>query len=661
MLPSRRLIAAVFASGFLAAAPAVAADELGRQPRTDAPSPLFELDLEELAAEPVLVPLLDRQVTTTARQDSTIGRSPVAISVLSSETIRRSGARSVMEALRMVPGLHVARINTNAWAIGSRGFNGQLNNKMLVQIDGRAVYTPLFAGTYWDVQDLLLEDIDRIEVIRGPGGSLWGDNAVNGVVNIITKSSAATVGSYAEVGGGTDERAFAGARAGVALGDDGYARFWAKTYRRDVTRLDPGRDSTDEQQGRGGARADFQLSKNDLVTVQGEIYDGETDLADLGLEEDFQGGHLLGRWQRNLSENSQVSVQAYYDRAERSDAVLDQLVETWDFDLQHNLVAGRHRLVWGLGLRQVADELRGKFLGDATIRYEPQDTDYATVSGFVQDEIALAEERLCLTVGTKLSHNDFSGFEFQPTARLLFLPSSGTSLWASVARAVRTPTRVDQDVVIASDDPNFPFEFRSRLDDAELLLAWELGGRAQLGERTAVDVALYYNDYENLTSTRLAFEAAAPTMPFLVSDNGNEGAGYGGEISLTHRPSDALEFTAWYSYLELALDNGPSEVFPNSDDLIEGASPCHQAFLMASWDLASALQVDTLLRYVDRLPTFEVPAYLTADLRVAWQAREDLELSVVGRNLFERSHAEFGSEIATEIQRGAFVMVRWQP
>ena len=616
-------------------------------------------ELETLLEQPVLAPALEQEVTTVTRQPSTVGRSPAAVFVITNEMIRRSGAQTIAEALRLVPGLQVARIDGNKWAISSRGLNGRFANHLLVQIDGRSVYTPVFAGTYWDVQDVVLEDIDRIEVIRGPGATIWGANAVNGVINIITKNTRKTVGVYAKGGGGTEEEGFSTIRVGGQQGDLTW-RVYSKWFDRGP-QFDTGNLGADDwHQLRGGLRMDWSPSDCDLVTVQGDIYDGKSGSNTSTrppFDEVVEGGNVLARWTHTIDDDSDYSLQTYYDATDRNSPTFLQHVETVDVDFQHRFPLGYcHNAIWGLGYRRIYTSLPTGPAG--TFALVPTKLTTDLYSAFIQDEITLSEDRLYLTLGTKLEKNYFTDVEVQPSTRLLWLLDNRRVAWGSISRAVRTPARIDRGFRV----PLGPFLLGpSPGFDSEELIAYEIGYRAQPTENFSWDLALSYNVYEDLQ----AREVVGGGFPIPVAfANEMSGDTYGVEISGRWQVTPCWSLSAWYSFLQIELQEAPT-LLPSVAD-VEGESPHNQAFLMSSWDIGCRTDLDLMLRYVDELPAIDVPSYLSLDLRLGWHPTSNLELSVVGQNLLDHHHPEFDDaggapQFTGEIRRGVYgqVVRRW--
>src|SRR3982074_1213714 len=410
-------------------------------------------DLKQLSLEQ----LANVEVTITSKEPVTIARAPAAIYVLTSEDIRRSGATSIPEALRLVPGVEVARIDSNKWSLGVRGFAGRLSRSVLVLIDGRSVYTPLFAGVYWEVQDTLLEDVDRIEVIRGPGGTIWGANAVNGVINIVTKNSKDTHGMLVSVGGGNVDQGFVNFRIGSGNKDKNFNyRIYGKGFTRGSEFHSDGREFDDWRIGQGGFRTDWNLRQRDTLTIQGDLYEGVAgqrvgvtsysppSMTNVEQNAKLAGGNLLGRWRRDLATGSDIQVQAYYDRTNREDVNLAEARNTFDVDLLHHFVLpGRQDFIWGLGTRFSAGNATQVV---PTVVLTPNEFTDKLYSAFIQDELPIIQTRLSLRRGSKFLHNNYSGFDIQPSARLLWTPRQQHSLWASVTRAVRTPSRVEEDL-----------------------------------------------------------------------------------------------------------------------------------------------------------------------------------------------------------------------
>ena len=594
---------------------------------------------------------MNMEVTSVSRRSEKLSETASAIQVITGDDIRRSGATSLPEALRLASNLQVAQLDASQWAISARGFNSPLANKMLVLMDGRTVYSPLFAGVFWDVQDTLLEDVNRIEVISGPGATLWGANAVNGVINVTTKNSKDTQGLLLEAGAGTEVTGLAGFRFGGLAGPNISYRVYSKYLDRDSTVFSDGKDVINtHRMAQSGFRVDWQASTDDLVTIQGDIYEGRTDQS-LTRDSVTDGGNVLARWTHTISENSDFKLQLYFDRAHRNipDSYSD-LLDTYDVDFQYRFsMSDRNDIVCGLGYRLVEDDFRGT----PTLALSPQSTSLQTFTGFVQDEIALIKDHLHLTLGTKVEHNDYTGLEFQPSARLAWKIDHRQLLWAAVSRAVRTPSRIDRDL----DTP--PVTFGSPNFDSEKLVAYELGYRLQPFERLSLSVAGFYNDYDDIRS----LEPDSHLTPLPVSfSNGQKAHAYGVEFTADYHLTDWWRLRAGYTGMQLEIEPQGGRIDINNSRS-EAADSNHQFSLRSSIDLPGNVEFDAAFRWVSRLtnPTVEVPDYGELDLRLAWRPKEQIEFSIVGQNLLNNHHAEFGALPGRqEIERGVYAKVLWR-
>ncbi|HMN43014.1 MAG TPA: TonB-dependent receptor [Povalibacter sp.] len=605
---------------------------------------LKQLSVEELLA---------LEVTSVSRTPESLAEAAAAIRVITRDEITRSGATSIPEALRLAPNLQVAQANASQWAISARGFNNVLANKLLVMIDGRTVYTPLYAGVFWDVQDTLLEDVDRIEIVRGPGGTLWGANAVNGVINITTRTAAQTQGLFVEADVGTELRALGGIRYGGELSPDLHYRVYAKAFDRDDTRLVDGASAADGWDSRqGGFRMDWEREATTL-TLQSDLYSTRPD-PDGNAPVDADGGNVLGRWQHVVSDTSDFQLQVYFDRTRRDfgNGFAEKL-DTYDLDWQHRFqLSPRQQIVWGLGARRMHHEVRNLPL----FQFRPPDETLDLYSVFVQDEITVIPERLRLTLGTKIEHNDYTGYEHQPSGRLSWTPSPRQTIWGAISRASRTPARIDRDFylnltpqigLIAGGD------FQS-----EDLLAYEIGWRLQPGAGLSLSLSGFYNEYDNLRSVE---PGPPPLFVPLTFGNGVRGETYGIEAAATYEVTDAWRLRGGYTFFDKHLS-----VKPGSQDLndasVESNDPQNQVVIQSLVDLTSALQLDAVVRYVDALPDPHVPSYVAVDLRVAWNLGRQVELSLVGQNLFAERHLEFvpSSPSAREIERSVYGRIAWR-
>lgn len=641
-----------------------------------AASDLTELNLEQL---------MDMEVTTATKKPQKLSDTAAAIFVINQEDIRRSGVRSIPEALRMVPGVQVAHIDANKWAISIRGFNNLFSDKILVLIDGRTVYNTIFSGVFWDVQDYLIEDIDRIEVIRGPGGSLWGANAVNGIINILTKQSNSTQGGLALAALGTQEYRSAGFRYGGKFNEKATYRFYGKYFNWGDGVDAQGEDAWDAwHQYRLGFRSDFDPSADKNFTIQGDLYLGRSgdkvEIASFSppftetliTDTDVLGGNLLSRYSHGFSERSELTLQAYYDRAERQLFVGDLVRNTIDFDFQHRLLIGnRNDLIWGGGYRYIHHDIELDI--PEIIDVVPANRSMSLISAFIQDEFAWIPDKLTLMVGSKFEHNDFTGFEFQPSIRLLWRAHAQHTFWGAASGAVRTPFRAHQDfrfveAVIPPMGANpLPtvVRFSGNKDiQSENLLAFELGYRTLLRENLSFDVATFLNVYDDLVTNETdppivtATETTVPVQPENLAD----AVTYGFELLADWRPFDWWKLQAAYSFLRLEVDLDSNSTDPVFKDT-EGKSPEHQFSLRSMIDLPHNLQLDLWLRSVDRLESIDISAYTTLDARIGWRPLDNLELSIVGQNLFDSQHPEFVDTqfqyANTEVQRSAYTKLVW--
>jgi iron complex outermembrane recepter protein len=641
-----------------------------------APSQLARLSLEEL---------LNVEISSVSKKLEPASQAPAAVFVITSDDIRRSGATVIPEVLRLAPGLSVARLNAHDWAISSRGFNDVFANKLLVLMDGRSVYTPLFSGVFWDEQDTLLEDIDRIEVVRGPGATLWGANAVNGVINIITKHAKDTQGGLLSVGGGTEEQGFASVRYGGKIGKDIHIRGYGKFFNRDESVTADGREAGDERRGgRGGFRMDWDMSKQDLFTLQGDLY-AETQSVKTTLpiltapfsrvDDDtirLNGGNFLSRWTHDFSDASNLDIQFYFDRTSRDTGIFTDERNTWDLDTQYRIKLNRHNeLICGFGYRIIKDDTDGSVT--SSLRHPERTT--SLFSAFVQDEINLIDKKLSLMLGSKFEHNAYTGVEVQPNARLLWTPSHKHTLWASVSRAVRTPSRAEDDIRINQQAfppgaaapgplPALVTLFGNKDFESESVLAYELGYRVKPHPKLSLDLALFFNDYDNLRSLeqRPPLLEGSPLPAHLLipfaGDNKLFGETYGGELVATLQAKKWWRFQASYSNLQMQLHRERNSTDISSEQT-EGDSPQHQFGLRSSIDLPHNIELDTMIRYVDRLPNRNINRYITSDVRVGWHPNKRLELSIVGQNLFDDRHPEFAPSFirtgTSEVQRSAYI------
>jgi iron complex outermembrane recepter protein len=647
--------------------------------------------------------LINIKVTSVSKRETTLFDAPAAITVLKQDDLERLGATSVAEALRAVPGMDVARVNSSVWAVTARGFNSQYANKLLVLVDGRSVYTPTFGGVYWDLIDPVLEDLDRIEVIRGPGASLWGANAVNGVINITSKSARETQGGLISTTFGTELQPLVNARYGGQITSNLYYRVYGSYSRRPGfdDRNGPSMDD-DWDLGRGGFRLDWEPSQENHVSLSGEYFQGNfgeqvsktaavpPTNALLDVDVNNRGGNLVGSWTHTFSEASEFTLQLYYDGYDHhnpygggaltvgpaffSGNAITERRDTGDLDFHHRFAWGtRQEITWGLGFRYTRDDLRSN---GSEIIPNPESEDDHLYSGFVQDELTLVADHLFLTAGTKLEHNDFTGWEVQPSARLLWKPGEQHAVWGSISRAVRTPSRVERD--IQANLLSFPLPptgtpaqvslLGNPELDSETVIAYEVGYRFEPMSRLSFDVAAFYNDYDLIASRpspNSVFETNPPPAHVLVNPyqyhNGFHGHTHGAEISSQWKPTDWLRLSGSYSWLEVSADSATG---PRS-------TPQQQCNIGAAVNLTHGFELDGVLYYVDRLFTssgtapmdVRIPAYFRLDLGITWRLNDRLEVSVWGQNLLDPGHPEFGSfktSNIAEIPRSVCGKITWR-
>lgn len=597
--------------------------------------------------------LMNVEVTSVSRRPERLSQTASAIQVITEDDIRRSGASSLPEALRLASNLQVAQVDSRDWAISARGFNSTTANKLLVLIDGRSVYTPLFSGVFWDVQDVLLADIERIEVISGPGATLWGANAVNGVINVITKHAKDTHGLQLTGGGGTELRGFGSARYGGALGGSrANFRIYTKAFTRAATVLPNGQDAPDEwHKVQGGVRVDWDASPSSRVTVQGDVYDGRVGDPPSAGGVEVSGGNVVATWRHTISANADVAGHLYYDRTNREIAnTFAEDLDTYDVDLQyHAVLGGRHDVVWGVGYRLINDRIGNT----AALAFLPPHVARQWFTAFVQDEVAVVANRLHMALGTKVEHNDYTGFEIQPSGRLNWTIGPSRTLWSAISRAVRTPSRIDREFFVPGQPP---YSLAGGPDfESERAWAYELGYRHQHGA-LLVSLATFYNRYRGLRSLEPVNPPADTTR---VIRNGQDGESYGAELTADFRASDRWRLHAGYT--ELRIHIWPN---PGSADTSRGAgesrSPDRQLLLRSSLNLGAHLGLDAGFRYVGKIANQQVPAYSELNVRLSWQPDTGLELSIVGQNLLHERHGEFAAPTTRRsIKRGVYGMAQW--
>jgi len=641
----------------------------------DSGQPLKQLSLEELG---------NIEVTTASKEPEEVWKTPAAVFVITQEDIRRSGATSIPEVLRLAPGVEAAQVDSDHWSVSIRGFGAELASKLLVMIDGRSVYTPLFAGVYWQEQATPLEDIERIEVIRGPGGTIWGANAVDGIINIITKKAADTHGPMVALGGGNVDQGTAAFRYGGGDGQGFNYRIYGMGFTNGPEYHAGGSNFDDWRMRQAGFRSDWDLGTRDTFTFQGDIYDqtaGEATTfglysppsqATVDENAELSGGNLLARWKRVQNERSDFQIQAYFDRTNHFGPQIGETRDTFDIDfLDHLTLPWQQKLLWGLGARVSPSNFVQQV---PTIEFLPHKLTDQVYSSFVQDEIPIVKNRLSLTLGSKFEHNNYSGFEIQPSGRVLWNPTAQQTVWGSVTRAVRTPSRLDEDIQLTDFATSTPLPIYLRVFGnsqfrSEVLLAYEVGYRTLVTSHLYLDVALFHDVYNDLYSFQVGapfLETSPPPahaiLPVLTS-NGIKGAGNGFDVGPDWKPVSWWELKASYSYLNLDLENKSGSNDPTSVPGYEGSTPRNQVMVHSFVNLPKKLELDETYRYVSALPAQLVRSYQTADLRFGWHFTRQMELSIIGRNLLQPYHAEFGGDPGglVGIKRSVYAKIVWRP
>lgn len=628
--------------------------------------------------------LMQMEVSSASRKAQMLSDTAAAAFIISQDDIRRSGATSIPEALRLAPGVEVAQIGPSSWAITARGFNGKYANKLLVLMDGRSVYTPLFSGVFWDLQDTMMEDIERIEVIRGPGAVMWGANAVNGVINIITKKAKDTQGNLIAAGGGNQEQGFVGYRYGGQVGHDGHYRVYAKALERAPYLGSDGRRLHDDwRSAQTGFRLDQRLSNDHRFTVQGDVYRKNVGItsrpisvlppfnAGFDADDRAEGANLLARWEGSFDDGSEFKLQAYYDRVHFNSVLLSDSQDMFDLDFQHRLHPGAsHDLMYGANYRFIHSNADGT----GAIAYTSESLGYHNGSVFVQDDITLIDNTLRLTLGTKLEESHFGHTQVQPNARLLWTPNAQHSVWASVSRAARTPSRGEAQANIAVG--TLPTGYPAPFDQLQLLalpnpdlkaekvVAVEIGYRTQWSERFSTDLTVFSNHYTDLIMFRRgAFNPLNLSQGFVWSNFSNEVATRGLEVAADWHVLDWMRLSGNYTHLKMEL---PHDV--NNVDTA-GLSPRHRGAVRWQMDVGEQVKLDLTMRHVGRLSAVDraVPGYTAFDARLAYEPVSGMELSVAAQNLFAPKHLEYRDspaigliDFAAEVPRSIYGKWVWR-
>jgi iron complex outermembrane receptor protein len=644
---------------------------------------LFTLSLDELS---------QLKVTSVSRRAEELRYAPSAIYVITADDIRRSGASSVAEALRLVPGMNVSRIGAHQWSISARGFDDVYSNKLLVLLDGRSVYSPLFSAVTWNVQDTVLEDIERIEVIRGPGAVMWGANAENGVVNIITRSAQDTQGTLVSASAGTEDRGILTARHGTQWGGGSAGRAYVKITDRDgQERVGLGRGDDQWSMLRSGFRIDSNPILDNTYTVLGNVYgvkkgtySTQPNIVPPNYYTQFDdpnaldaGANLLGRWRHRSATDGQMTMQMYYDSEHRDvDNYFASTIQTADIEIQYvPAVIGRHSWIWGASARYIDDKM-----GPGALILNPNDDHYTQAAGFLQYGYAIIENTLDVTLGTKLQYNEFADLEALPSARLLWRPQPNRSIWSAVSRTVRSPSRVDQgvDVVLAALPPQNPppvptlIVRRGNPDYAsETLVAYEFGFREQLFKTLSFDLATFYNRYEDeraqVSQGAPVFVPGPPSYVLLnvMPEHGQvKTHTWGFEYVLDWQPIQNWQLQAWYSFLR-RVDHF------SDDPALFAATPGRrveedrdQASLRSYWQ-KGRFELDSRVRYVDAHRAIDIDQYTELDLRFGWHLHPHVRMSMALTNLLDNGHMEGRSPAAfgfldAEVERAASIGIEWR-
>ncbi|MBT7302811.1 MAG: TonB-dependent receptor [Victivallales bacterium] len=643
---------------------------------------LLDLSVEQLMQIPV---------TTATRTEQRVRTTAAAVFVITAEDLQRTGIRSLPEALRLVPGLQVAQIEANKWAVSSRGFAGRFAYQMQVLIDGRSVYSSLFSGTAWEMLNIPIEEVERIEVIRGPGGSVWGSNAVNGVVNIITRPARTETSTRLTLGIGTQERGFGLLQQSGSLGESVAYRAYVQGFDRGEGEGRLGLDAEDDwREGRVGLRLEWDAAPRDHVAIQGDYYQGimgQTLLVSdptapaqwpgsIVIPEDLRatGGYLMADWRHDLGERSSWAVRAYYQHEDREEISIDDLRRTYMLEFEHRFPAWneRHEIIWGGSYRQIRDRCRDTDIG----QYSEKRQRLETFSAFVQDEIALVPNRFTLTLGARFELTDRNGWQSQPSARLAFTPSPKQTWWLAVSRAIRVPSRMEftarrslvQGVIDMGGTPwNYTASFLPSPDlNPEQLLAYELGTRLLLSDSLSLDIALYYHDISDAVVLEYAGSTVGPGTldDRYMAGNSLSVSCYGVEVAAKYRPVDWWRLDLAYTFMRVQLhpDDG---VVHYSDDWYEEDAPRHQISLLSSFHLTPTLDLDLWARYVDNIndvADYTLSSYVSLDASIRWRPTPNVELTLAGRNLSDSSHPEYYpstllTTASTEVPRSVYVQI----
>lgn len=626
-------------------------------------------------ANDTLEDLMNIKIISVSKTEQKLSSTAAAAFVITQEDIRRSGVNNIPDLLRMVPGMDVAQIDSNSWAVSARGLNGRFSNELLVLVDGRTVYTPTFGGVFWDVLDVPLEDIDRIEVIRGPGGSVWGSNAVNGVINIITKKSEDTPGALVEAGGGSASQSFDTLQYGSRVKGTSFRAF-EKYLNYGPSPSLTGQNGADGWHVlRGGFRTDTTLSSKDTLTFEGDVYSGRegitTTFQEIGTQVNLSGGFLQGIWNRTYSPRSDMTLQVSYDQYERNDLV-EEKRKTLDLSFQdHFRWSRRHDLTWGFEYRRSASNAPGSFF----VSFVPSRVTTQLFSSFLQDEIAILPDRLYLTIGTKLEDNHYTGFAAMPSIRVAFAPSANRTIWAAISKVDRTPAETDTALRVnlgtqpSSSGPPVLLRLTGNpffQDEGSII--YEAGFRMGVAKHLTLDLSAYYGAYDHQQTTEPAapfLENSPPQLVLpLIYKNLMHGEIHGLEVSANWKPATRWTLSPGYAFEQIHMHPAPSSQDTTSAADAEGSSPVHSAQLRSSTVLWRNVNWDVSVYFVDRLVDLATPSYTRVDTQLSFPLGERGVLSLVGQNLVRDHHQEFtdttGSVISTLVKRSVYAKLTWR-
>lgn len=675
-------------------------DEGGAKPVTPQPGETPALSEFSAALQtPTRVttaPSLEAPVTSLTLSPSTVGKSPAAVFVIDQEMIRRSGAQTLPEALRMVPGVHVGIGNVGEPNVSIRGLGtGNVffpySSRILVLIDGRSIYDPVVGGVIWSANDVVLQDIERIEVIRGPGATIWGANAVNGVINIITKSAADTQGTLLQAVGGTEYKTITTARVGSQTSDHSHMRIFGKYRDFDDGYSTPDRPRANDgfHDFRGGFRWDYDDKDGDKVTFQGNLFNaprgpnsyvpGMPNILAQQPAYEWFGGNVQSTWTHTFEDDTQLRVMGIYDRLNFANQGIEFGRDSYIFDAAYNGTWGeRHKWLIGGQVRTDADAITTLQYPNVTTPYDPPTKAYTVSSVLLQDEIELVPDRLSFLAGTKMEVNAFTGFEIQPSGRLLHTIDDERVTWAAVSRAIRRPNRIYDaaatTIVVPVSGFNSVVKPSTRLK-SDALVAYEAGYRAQPVEWFSWDVATFYNVYDHLPLQNLTLTQPNPQFFEWGTTNGMSAESVGAEFTGTVEITDAWKVSGSYSYLSIWAHNNQPPVLPvvytGSENDLENGTPQHIVYVRNSWSPTKFWDIDLIFRDVSAITARENPGYGDIDLRLAWRPRTGLEIALMGMNLLDNSHPEYAIpasastflpfvRASTEVQRSVYASVTYQ-